>query len=167
MALPVLVTPVVPAPEQKAPGVTVAFAAAAVVVLAAAVVFVAAVVFGAAAVVLAVVAALVVGATAAVVGGAAVVAGALTDAAVGAVVAGLVVTAFIVDAAVVGRAGALTLALSNLGTCGLGVDVSGFAIAPTATRLSSPPATTPILTLRLSAFHRPARRVVSLLSGIW
>jgi hypothetical protein len=161
MALPVLVRPVAPATEQNAPGVTVAFEAAVVVA------FVAAVVFGAAVVVLAVVAALVVGATGAVVAGAAVVAGTLVEAGVaGAVVAGLVVVALVVTAALVGRAGELTLALANLGICGLGVDVSGFAIAPTAPRLKTPPATTPILTFPLSAFHCPARRVVSLVVGI-
>jgi len=162
MALPVLVRPVAPATEQNAPGVTVAFAAGAVVVA-----FVAAVVFGAAVVVLAVVAALVVGAAVAVVAGAAVVAGTLVEAGVaGAVVAGLVVVAAVTTAALVGRAGELTLALANFGTCGLGVEVSGFAIAPTAPRLRTPPATTPILTLPLSAFHCPARRVVSLVVGI-
>jgi hypothetical protein len=161
MALPVLVTPVAPATEQNAPGVTVAFEAPAVVA------FVAAVVFGAAVVVLAVVAALVVGAAVAVVAGTVVVAGTLTEAEVaGAVVAGLVVVAAVATAALVGRAGEVTLALASLGICGLGVEVSGFAIAPTAPRLSSPPATTPILTLPLSAFHSPARRVVSLVAGI-
>src|SRR5664280_1646318 len=84
----------------------------------------------------------------------------------GAVVAGLVVVAAVTTAALVGRAGEVTLALANLGICGLGDEVSGFAIAPTAPRLRTPPATTPILTLPPSAFHCPARRVVSLVVGI-
>ena len=46
-----------------------------------------------------------------------------------------------------------------MGTCGLGVDVRGLAIAPTAPRLMTPPAMTPILTFRLSAFHVAFRPV--------
>jgi hypothetical protein len=164
MALPVLVTPVAPAVEQNAPGVTVALAAGAAVVAFAAVVFgAAAVVFGA----LAVVAALVAGAAGAVVAGAAVVAGTLGESDVaGAVVSGWVVVALVVTAAMVGRTVVDTLMLASFGTCGLGVEVSGFAIAPTAPRLMTPPAMMPILTLPLSAFHFPLRRVVSLAVGI-
>jgi hypothetical protein len=154
----VLVTPVAPAVEQKAPPVTVAFVVGAVV-------------FGAAAVVLAVVAALVAGAAGAVVAAAAVVAGAsevagtLAAAVVaGAVVGGWVVAASIVVTALVGLVEELTV--TSLVTGGLGVEVSGFAMAPTAARLRTPPATTPILTLPLSSFHLPARPVVALLAGI-
>ena len=56
----------------------------------------------------------------------------------------------VVTAALVGRAREVTLALANFGICGLGVEVSGFAIAPTAPRLRTPPTTTPILTLPLA-----------------
>ena len=134
-----------------------------------------AVVFGAAAVVLAVVAAfatvaLLVGAAgtvvagAAVVGGAAVVAGSLTDAVVaGAVVGGWLFSAVNVAAARVVPAEVLKLAS---GTGGLGVDVEGFAIAPTAPRLMTPPAMIPILTLPLSAFHCPASPFVLPARGI-
>ena len=128
--VPLLVSPVAPSTEQYAPGLTVVCTAAVVVV------FVAAVVFGADVVVLAVVAVLVVGAVVAVVAGTVVVAGTLTEAEVAvSVVAGLVVVALVVTAALVGRAAEVTLALANLGICGLGDEVSGFAIAPAAPRL--------------------------------
>lgn len=84
MALPVVVTPVEPAPEQNAPGVTVAFVTTVVAAFAA-------VVFGAAAVVLAVVAALAVvvaGAAGAAMTGVAVVAGTLAASVVVGAVAG-------------------------------------------------------------------------------
>lgn len=75
-------------------------------------------------------------------------------------------TALIDDAALVGRTEELTLALGALGVCGLGVDVRGFAIAPTAPRLMTPPAMIPILTLPLSAFHCPASGEIFLVEGI-
>jgi len=133
------------------------------------------VVFGAAAVVLAVVAAFatvafVVAAAGTVVAGAAVVAGAtvvtgsLTDAvATGSVEGGRVASAFKVVPALVVLAEVLEL---TSGTGGVGVDESGFAIAPTAPRLMMPPAMTPILTLPLSAFHCPASPFVFPVLGI-
>jgi hypothetical protein len=175
IALPVLVTPVDPAPEQKAPGVTVAGAAGLVVVATfAAVVFgAAAVVFGAAAVVFAGAAALVAGATVAVAAGAvvaggSVVAATLTEAGAGGgvAVAGLADVALGVVVATVGLADELTLALGSFGTWVAGVEVSGFAIAPTAPRLMTPPATMPILTFPLSAFQAPLRPGASLGGGI-
>jgi hypothetical protein len=142
--------------EQYRPPPTVAIAADVWVGVA-----LATVVFGAAAVFPTVVVALVVGAAAAVVGFAAVVSGTMTEAGAGGGVAivGLAVVALGVVVAMVGLADELTLAWGSLGTSVVGAEVSGFAIAPTAPRLITPPATMPILTFQLSAFQRPGRRV--------
>jgi len=149
---PVLETPFAPSVEQNAPGVTIGTPLNLTVAL------VEAVDFGAAVVV----ALLVVGAAGTVDAGAVLVGGTVTNA----VVAGAVVAALEVAVALMVWAAELALALAN-GTFGVdGAAVNGFAMAPTAPRLRTPPATTPILTLPLSAFHCPARRAVSLVVGI-
>ncbi len=80
------------------------------------------------------------------------------------VVAGAVVEALEVTVALVVWAAELARANETFGVDG--PVVNGLAMAPTAPRLRSPPAITPIFTLVLSNLHRPTTPRISRLLGL-